>query len=358
MGAVPDELPLCALLSAALVAFTVELDNEFEHRMPDHRSTARKARAETPRGPYLVSVAMWANCLRYVSEDGVTVAEVARRARTTTNLDGMRRWGYVTVDGAGRGGGARRSGPDSILRLTASGRRAHEVWAPLPAEIETRWETRFGSGAVDRLREALSSAGETLPVLPDTLPILRYGLFCQVQDAAAGSSGDLSLGALLSRPLLAFALGYERGVKLSLAVMVNVVRVLDGDGVRVVDLPGLSGVSREAIAMVLTLLANANCVEIWSRDRRRMVRLTDRGLNARRRGLRRVRDRDAAWHERFGDELRAALAPLVGDGTEAGSPLFAGLAPYPRGWRADVGPPDRLPWFPMVLHRGGWPDGS
>jgi hypothetical protein len=358
MGGMPDELPLCALLSAAFVAFTVELDNEFEHRMPDHGSTARKARGERLRGPYLVSVAMWANCLRHVSEDGVTVAEVARLARTHANLDGMRRWGYVTLDGAGRGGGARRSGPDSILRLTAVGRRAHEVWAPLPAEIETRWETRFGSAAVDRLREALSSVGETLPGLPDTLPILRYGLFCELEDTPGRDSADRSLGALLSRPLLAFALGYERGVKLSLAVMLNVVRVLDEDGVRVTDLPGLSGVSREAIAMALKLLTNAHCVEIWSHDRRRMVRLGDRGLNARRRGLRRVRDREAAWHERFGGELRAALAPLVGDATEAGSPLFAGLEPYPDGWRADVRPPARLPWFPMVLHRGGWPDGS
>jgi hypothetical protein len=40
------------------------------------------------------------------------------------------------------------------------------------------------------------------------------------------------------------------------------------------------------------------------------------------------------------------------------SPLFAGLKPYPDGWRGDVRPADTLPWFPMVLHRGGWPDGS
>jgi hypothetical protein len=229
----------------------------------------------------------------------------------------MRRWGYVTLDGAGRGG-----------------------------------------GVVDHLREGLTSIGERFPGLPDTLPILRYGLFCEVEDTAGRSAGESSLGALLSRPLLAFALGYERGVKLSLAVMLNVVRVLVGDGVRVTDLPGLSGVSREAIAMALTLLETAQCVEVWSRDRRRVVRLTDRGPNARRRGLRRVRDQEAAWHERFGDELRAALAPLVGDGTRSGSRLFAGLEPYPRGWRSDVRPPGRLPWFPMVPHRGGWPDGS
>ena len=40
------------------------------------------------------------------------------------------------------------------------------------------------------------------------------------------------------------------------------------------------------------------------------------------------------------------------------SPLFAGLEPYPDGWRAAVRPPATLPHYPMVLHRGGYPDGS
>jgi hypothetical protein len=53
-----------------------------------------------------------------------------------------------------------------------------------------------------------------------------------------------------------------------------------------------------------------------------------------------------------------ALEPIAGDGTRAGSPLFAGLQPPAGGWRADVPAPERLPWFPMVLHRGGYPDGS
>jgi hypothetical protein len=359
ISGVPDRLPLTALLSAAFVAFTIELDNEFEQRMPDHGTAARRARGEAGRGPYLVSVAMWASCVRYVTEEGITVREVERLARTHANLDGVRRWGYVTLDGAGRGGGARTSGPDSVLALTAAGRRANAVWAPLGAEIEARWRDRFGARAIDRLHAALRTAiGERQLALPDTLPILRYGLFCEVRDGGDAVDPELVLGSLLSRTLLALALGYERGVKLSLAVMLDVVRLLDGDGVRVTDLPRLSGVSKEAIAMALGLLEKNKCVETWSRDRRRYARLTDRGLNARRRGLRRVSDHEAAWRERFGDELRDALTPLVGDGTRGGSPLFAGLEPNPDGWRADVRPPDRLPWFPMVLHRGGWPDGS
>jgi hypothetical protein len=43
-------------------------------------------------------MAMWWTCLRFVGEDGVTVAELTRRARTGTNLPGMRRWGYISVE--------------------------------------------------------------------------------------------------------------------------------------------------------------------------------------------------------------------------------------------------------------------
>ena len=32
--------------------------------------------------------------------------------------------------------------------------------------------------------------------------------------------------------------------------------------------------------------------------------------------------------------------------------------PYPDNWRASVRRPATLPHFPMVLHRGGYPDGS
>ena len=35
-----------------------------------------------------------------------------------------------------------------------------------------------------------------------------------------------------------------------------------------------------------------------------------------------------------------------------------GLEPPPGGWRAAVRAKDTLPQYPMVLHRGGYPDGS
>jgi hypothetical protein len=65
---------------------------------------------------------------------------------------------------------------------------------------------------------------------------------------------------------------------------------------------------------------------------------------------------------RFGKDiirtLRGLLETLVGEPTAQISPLFRGLEPYPDGWRASVRKPTALPHYPMVLHRGGFPDGS
>ena len=65
------------------------------------------------------------------------------------------------------------------------------------------------------------------------------------------------------------------------------------------------------------------------------------------------------------EALRAALEAVVSR-REA---LAEGLVPPPGGWRGEkpylaqtrrmlADPAAALPWHPMVLHRGGWPDGS
>jgi hypothetical protein len=54
-----ESLPLPALLSQLVVAFTIEFDNEFEHQMP-HRTTRYGFTPGFPRAPWLVSMAMWA----------------------------------------------------------------------------------------------------------------------------------------------------------------------------------------------------------------------------------------------------------------------------------------------------------
>ena len=158
-------LPLVAQLSMAFVAFTVEADNAAEGRVT-HRTTSH-GQAGRSGAVWMTSIAMWFNCLAPLSEFGpLTVSELEQRARMPTNLDGVRRWRYVTIAGAGRvRRGARRSSAqrDSRLGLTAAGAEAADVWAPVPAEIEARWRERFGAGAVDRLRAALVALVGALP---------------------------------------------------------------------------------------------------------------------------------------------------------------------------------------------------
>jgi DNA-binding MarR family transcriptional regulator len=212
--------------------------------------------------------------------------------------------------------------------------------------------------------------------LPDCLPILGYGLFSSGRLGAAtfaprsketarpDGDANLPLSSLLSRVLLAFAVDFEEGSRLSLAMTSNVLRVLTKDGVRVRDLPILTGVSKEAVAMSVGFLEKHGCVTVEPvppPGRGQRVRLTPRGHIAQQVTGNLVADVEDHWQTRFGTDavrsLRSSLEPIVGDGT-AQSPLFGGLTPYPDGWRADVRAPSTLPHYPMVLHRGGYPDGS
>jgi methyltransferase (TIGR00027 family) len=385
--AVSPALPLSALLSAALVAFTIEADNEAEHRLP-HRTTREGRSAGAAAGaPWLTSLPMWANCLRQLPDEGITVAELRRRARTGTNLDGMRRWRYVSyAPDPGRG---KRPRPDAIIAPTAAGRRAREVWQAATEETEARWRTRFGPAAIDGLRASLADVVTRLaPALPDCLPILGHGLRSKFepeappdpeapvglqapagphgaadgQDAASQGAAGLPLWALLSKPLLAFALQYERAPGPSLAVSANVLRVLSPDGVRTRDIPARAGISKESVAMALGLLTESGlATEGPDPDggRFKITRLTSAGAAARAAYPALAAGIEADWRARFGPgrvaALRAALEPLAeGDPP----PLFAALEPYPDNWRARVKPPPVLPHYPMTLHRGGYPDGA
>jgi hypothetical protein len=243
--ALDARLPLPTLLSHAVVAFTIEFDNESEHQML-HRTTRLGSTPGSLHAPWLVSLVMWSNCMRFVGEEGVPVRELERRARTTTNLAGMQRWGYIVVepDPADR----RPKPPRStwMVRATPAGRKAQEVWRPLFGTIEKRWQERFGKDEIDQLRESLWAVASQLDVeLPDCLPILKYGLFSRGPDferrtsaqRVDGTGSRLPLSALLSRVLLAFAIEFECESDLSLAISANIVRVLDEKGVRVRDLP-------------------------------------------------------------------------------------------------------------------------
>jgi DNA-binding MarR family transcriptional regulator len=373
-GVAAAGLPLPTLLSQALVAFTIEFDNEFEHRSP-HRTTDHGSTGDSREGPWLASMVMCMNCMRFVGEDGVRVGELKELARTETNLNGMERWGYIAVEPDPADKRAKPPRSDWIIRATRRGQMAQKVWRPLFGEIEKRWEERFGKEEIDRLRKSLLALIERMDVeLPDCLPILGYGLLNKGpkdERLTAGggerackskNASGLPLPALLSRVLLAYALEFERESEFSLAICANVVLVLDEKGVRLRDLPQLSGVSKEAIHMAMGILRKKRIVVMEAESGVKVVRLTVKGREAQETYRQLVEALEKLWQGRFGKDnirgVREVLEQLVEEPTAEGSPLFRGLEPYADGWRASVRKPGTLPHFPMVLHRGGYPDGS
>ena len=364
--------PLSTPLSQTLVAFTIEFDNEFELRFAEAGGGARAA-----------SLVMWSNFLRFVG-NGITIGELPTaaglpKALVRSLVGGMERWRYVAVGPAGEPVTTKRDGYGSgrglrnewVVRPTAAGRTAEEIWRPLFGEIEGRWEKRFGTSTVDDLRGALHAvvARRDAP-LPEFLPIVGTATGMAVDlplrhDRVGDDPSSLHLAALLSHVLLAYAIDYERESELSLPLSANVVRVLDETGVSVADLAVAGCVSNEATSMAVRYLAKTGYVEVKAKR----VSLTTKGREARDGSRRRHTETEEEWVTRFGEEavraLRSALGALLGQRDA----LSEGLEPHPGGWRASRpyaertraivdDPEEALPHYPMVLHRGGWPDGS
>ena len=346
-------LSLSALLSALLVAFTIEFDNEAELHIR-HKTTRH---GSSPGGVWLVSMAMWLNCMRYVSTEPVTVRQLAQMARCTTNLNGMKRWGYIDI------------GPDKMVRATARGLRARETWLPLTEQIEDRWRERHGSQQYIHLLTALQAvASKIAGTLPDCMPILGYGLYSNdIVNGAEPGEADVTgfaLPWLLAKILLAFAIEFEQESAVSLAIAANFLRVLDERGVPVRELPARSGVSSESIAMATGFTSKRGLTVVEpdpGGSRWKVAKLTAKGARTAKASDTLLSSIEDRWAVRYGDgpveSLRQALRSVAGT-AEPGSLLFSAIEPNPDGWRAEVMRPVILPRYPMVLHRGGYPDGS
>lgn len=370
------DTPLSTLLSQALVAYTIEVDNEFEHRFAQAGGRAR-----------VVSVVMWSNFLRFV-RDGITVGELPGAAglpksRVLSTLGGMERWGYVAV---GTGSSSKRDGFGSarglkstwVVRPTSNGRKAEAIWSTLFDDIDARWRGRFGADEIDVLERSLRAIVDGTAVeLPEYLPIVgrANGMVAGVEPAERRSMPPrMHLCALLARALLLYTLDFERESGLSLPLCANVVRVLDDTGVLVDEIPFRSGVSKEATSMALTFLVRSGCVVVDGASAAiKRARLTSAGRAARNACGSVHTVVECGWDERYGAEvigrLRTSLELLLERREGARTLLALGLDPYAGGWRATApyltrtqamidDPVSALPHYPMVLHRGGWPDGS
>ena len=310
------ELKFSAVASQALVAFTIEFDNEAERQLP-HRTTWGPA-ARSGRGPWLVSLTMWANFMRFLPAGGAPLRDMADLV-PLTNLAGLQRWGYVEL--APAGGGPAQRGQDAVVRPTARGRRAQEIWAPLAGVIGERWRERFGAAVIDQLTGTLRTvAGPSGDEMPAFLPVSGVYPAERGRELPAVSPEHRVAGAdlptLLSRALMSFRAEFERtaarhGSALSLPVSANVLRVLSAGGVPRPEVPRRAGVSREAASVSVGLLERQGYAVTGpdpAGGRGRDVRLTPRGEQAQE-AYHRVADGiEDGWRARFGDGVIDGLA--------------------------------------------------
>jgi len=336
--------PLSALLSQVWVAYTVELDCEFERRMLQKQS----------RGARL-SLVIWLNALRFLADGPVSVRTLSSRALAAEDqgaapLGCLERWGIVLLQpgkraGFGSGRGIRADWP---VRLTASGEAAIRIWPELIPEIDARWSKRFGDDAT-RLRRSLEAIEHRIDLeLPQGLPgaILKLPEFAPRKSVA---EDGLPLPVLLSRVLLAFALDFERDSQTPISLCANTIRVLSDEPIPESEIPKRTGCSEETAGIGWQHKPYIIVERDPARGRGKFVRLSESGIRAQQEYHRLARDTEETWKKRFGTAtkgIRESLTTLLkrgelSEGLKPPSGTTRAGAQTPALGRFDIGPAAR-----------------
>jgi hypothetical protein len=324
--------PLSALLSQILVAYTVELDCEFERRM-----------LETPGRGAQLSLVIWLNLLQFLADGPISVRTLASRAlaadeQVKHQLGCLERWGFILLQpgkraGFGSGRGIRADWP---VRLAGSGEMAIKIWPDLIPEIDTRWSKRFGDGAT-RLRRSLEAIERQIHLeLPQGLPdaILKLPEFAPRKSAA---DDGMPLPVLLSRVLLAFALDFEHDSLTPISMCANAIRVLSDEPIPEAEIPKRTGCSNETSGIGWQLKPYIIIERDPARGRGKFVRLSEAGMKTQEGYHRLAREIEEKWLKCFNgaaEELREALTTLLNR-----SELTEGLKPPPDTTRAGAQTP-------------------
>ena len=180
---------------------------------------------------------LWANLLRAVSTSGVACSDLPAALRLSrravrTRVSNAIRLGWIEEQKLGRG--------RSEVRLTGQGLLVATHSKEMEAAAEKTWCEHVGFDRGNCLRAALERIVAALPLeLPHYLA--RYG----AADARiTGGNGiewksvartcfvvsGLSLSALVSQALVAFAMDYEERSPVALSVSVSVIRRIPAEG--------------------------------------------------------------------------------------------------------------------------------
>lgn len=147
----PNRLPLFVLLSQTLIAFSIEYEREMRYLKP------------VPE-----SLAIYANALQFINEEGQTIRQLAEAAGISKSvlniiLNVLAQNGQLVVE---QGQTRKRS---QSIRLTESGRRNRDAYGGLLVDAERRWQVMFGEDMINLntcLKEIASQLDGKLPHYP------------------------------------------------------------------------------------------------------------------------------------------------------------------------------------------------
>lgn len=353
------------MLSQLLVAYTVELDNQFELRMSQKGFPGAR-----------LSLVVWANLLRFVPPPGISFRELLTLTGTPQSslklqLGCLERWWVIrlalknensaadsrkkTAQRRQGWGTAQKIGMESVIQLTGIGEYAGQIWPGLWREIDQRWETRLGGEAISKLRQSLEKLENQFEIsLPFALP---GGTLDEAREEfyprkPVKEEKDLPLSTLLSRVLLKFAMGYDRKSRTPLVLSANLIRVLkENQATDLGELPRLTGGSSE-VSDIGWRAKPFVVLESSTKGRGKSARLSQTGVRAQNGYYRFVGEIEKEWQTQFGkaevQELRISLETLLEKGAGPNSLLTEGLVPpagvaragilVPALGRRDIGP--------------------
>src|SRR5437763_416725 len=174
-----------------------------------HCTTESRKRGEPIAGPWLISMPFWANCLKQVEAEGMTVGELLDRELIAGfflqgNNPGLVRWGYLRLV-AGTAPAMKLDREWTVVP-TQYGLLAQRTWAPLPAEVDARWVERWPEVAALRgaLEKVVVAADRDLP---DHLPVNGgHDGWVRFPRRPPRPTADADVGTLLAKALLLFTL--------------------------------------------------------------------------------------------------------------------------------------------------------
>jgi hypothetical protein len=260
------------------------------------------------------SVDLWANLLRCLDETGTERGALPALVRLS------RRAVRARVAFAVRHGWVEEEKTDSgrtVVLLTVRGAAVASRWKLLQAAAEEQARARIDIELTGRLRTALETVAVKLPLEHPHYPASYGAADASItggpgQDWKAvprdpdGSVSNLSLLALVSQVLVAFAIAYEKMSPVALSLSASVIKRIPPEGRLVRGLGNSAHISA---------LTRHGFVCVSANDGEKVIRLTEKGAAVRDAYDERIAAVENEWCNQFGEhivtELRLALRDVA-----------------------------------------------